>query len=50
MSGCHQPEQYKINELEDMKQGIEYLYEFRNKLSVVQDVIECMLIKYFSKL
>ena len=41
------PSIYQRNEMEDMKKGIEYLYEFREKLSklhpVVMDAIENML-------
>ncbi len=43
----HPPEQYRRNELDDMKKGIEFLYEFKEKLSklhpVVFDAIENML-------
>ncbi len=43
----HSEEKLQRHELEDMKKGIEYLYEFREKLSklhpVVLDAIENML-------
>ncbi len=44
---AHEPSKYQRNEVEDMKKGIEYLYEFKEKLSklhpVVCDAIEKML-------
>lgn len=43
----YESEQYRRNELDDMKKAIEYLYEFKEKLSklhpIVQDAIENML-------
>jgi hypothetical protein len=43
----HHEDKYKRNEVEDMKKGIEILYEFREKLfalhPVVIDAIENML-------
>lgn len=44
---AHPPENYNRNELEDVKKAIEYLYEFKEKLSklnpMVLDVIENIL-------
>lgn len=44
---ANEPKQWDRNEQEDMKKGIEYLYEFKEKLSklhpVVMDAIENML-------
>lgn len=43
----HPTEQYKRNELDDLKKGMEHLYEFKEKLSklhpIVADVIEKLL-------
>jgi len=43
----HNEDKYQRNEIEDMKKGIEYLYEFREKLfnlhPIVFDAIEKML-------
>ncbi len=43
----HSEDKWQRNEMEDMKKGIEYLYEFREKLSklhpVVMDAVENML-------
>lgn len=43
----HSEDRWKRNEMEDMKKGIELLYEFREKLSnlhpIVLDAIENML-------
>lgn len=43
----HHEDKWKRNEIEDMKKGIEYVYEFRQKLfelhPVVIDAIENML-------
>ncbi len=46
-SPSQEPNRYIRNELDDMKKGIEYLYEFKEKLlklhPAVQDSIEHML-------
>lgn len=43
----HSEDRWQRNEIEDMKKGIEYLYEFREKICklhpVILDVIENML-------
>lgn len=44
---AHEPSRYQRNECEDLKKGVEYLYEFKGKLSklhpLVVDAIENML-------
>lgn len=43
----NEPRRYERNEMEDLKKGIEHLYEFKEKLSklhpIVIDIIEKML-------
>jgi hypothetical protein len=43
----HSEDKWQRNEIEDMKKGIEFLYEFKEKLSklhpIVSDAIETML-------